>query len=172
MISSKRGYPIRPLLLLATSSVMMRIIIVVLCFFAFAAAAACPNEYECGGEIAGICVNGTCECEPEYAGGDCQIKRKTKLAAFVLSIVLGVLGADRFYLGYYGLGLFKLVLPWTAIGGCCSAMADASDTKEMFGSCVAFLSCGTFICWWAMDWILIVMDELTDVNGVTLFNNM
>lgn len=36
------------------------------------------------------------------AGAYCQHKRKNKLTAFLLSILLGGLAVDRFYLGYIG----------------------------------------------------------------------
>ena len=38
---------------------------------------------------------------------------KSKITALILSIVLGVIGVDRFYLGYVGTGLLKLFT-----GGC------------------------------------------------------
>ena len=67
---------------------------------------------------------------------------KSKTTAHILSIVLGGLGADRFYLGYTGMGILKLLT-----GGCLGILwildiiniasgkltpADGSDYDEDF----------------------------------------
>lgn len=60
---------------------------------------------------------------------------KDWLAALLLSIFLGQLGVDRFYLGYIGLGVLKLLT-----GGGCGI-------------------------WWLVDVIMIATDSLKDAKG-------
>jgi len=65
--------------------------------------------------------------------------RKDWLTALLLSIFLGQLGVDRFYMGYIGLGILKLLT-----GGGCGI-------------------------WWLIDVILIAVNSLKDAQGRELY---
>lgn len=68
-------------------------------------------------------------------------EKKSFLTALILSILVGYLGIDRFYLGYTGLGLLKLFT-----GGGCGV-------------------------WALIDIILIATKKLKDANGNELEGN-
>lgn len=63
---------------------------------------------------------------------------KSKTTALILSILLGGLGIDRFYLGYVGLGILKL------------------------------LTGGAFGIWWLIDVIMIATGKMTAKDGSEL----
>ena len=85
---------------------------------------ACGAEPMPGAEI---CV----KCGVRLRRGE----EKEWLVALLLSFFVGGLGVDRFYLGYIGLGILKLV---------------------------TFGGCGI---WWLIDFILIAMNKLPDAQG-------
>src|SRR5882672_4538571 len=66
------------------------------------------------------------------------MERKSQSTTYLLSIFLGWLGADRFYLGYMGLGIAKL------------------------------LTCGGFGIWAIIDTILIGIGSMKDASGQPL----
>lgn len=69
-------------------------------------------------------------CPPPYQ----KEARKSKLTAFLLSFFLGVLGVDRFYLGFYLMGVIKLL----TIGGCGGKFVHF-EFKVFFSSKYVFL---------------------------------
>jgi TM2 domain-containing membrane protein YozV len=76
---------------------------------------------------------------PAYgAGAIVAYSEKSRSTAFLLSYLLGYLGADRFYLGQIGLGVLKL------------------------------LSCGGLGIWYLIDLILNALGELKDSDGKLL----
>lgn len=62
-------------------------------------------------------------------------EQKSWTVALLLSLFVGSLGVDRFYLGYTGLGIAKLL----TLGGC--------------------------YIWWLIDLIMIATGKLTDAEG-------
>lgn len=48
-----------------------------------------------------------CKCDRDWADPECRTKRKSQLIAFFYSLFFGYVGADRFYLGDYGMGSLK-----------------------------------------------------------------
>jgi TM2 domain-containing membrane protein YozV len=70
-----------------------------------------------------------------------QGEQRDFLVALLLSILVGQLGIDRFYMGYIGLGILKLI---------------------------TFGGCGI---WWLIDIILIATKNLPDAQGRPLKGN-
>ena len=96
------------------------------------------NKYchNCAAEVnpnAEICI----KCGVRLSGAKAK-GGKDWLVALLLSIFLGGLGVDRFYLGYIGLGVLKLI------------------------------TAGGFGIWWLIDVILIATNKLNDSDGKEL----
>jgi SAM-dependent methyltransferase len=68
--------------------------------------------------------------------------RKRWITVFVLSALLGMLGIDRFYLGYTGLAILKMI----TLGG--------------------------LGIWWVIDLVLVIINRMLDANGQPLLRPM
>jgi len=134
----------------------------------------CIAIAQCGGKFAGNCNLGKCECFDRYTGANCQTARKLKLQAFCYSIMMGGWGADRFYLGYTGLGVLKIIIGILPLVLSC---VTGFFCKEKTGMCkflpnlLMVLSIIGVILFWLYDWINILQDKLPDGDGNALFNN-
>jgi len=102
----------------------------------------CGSKPQAGTKFCQNCGNQTdpkaeiCpKCGVRLATGIKPGEQKDWLTALLLSIFLGQLGIDRFYLGYIGLGVLKLL----TAGGCG--------------------------IWWLVDVILIATNRLKDAQG-------
>ena len=61
----------------------------------------CNGNGGCHAWEATLEVNPTafCKCDPAWADPECRTRRKSQSVAFLLALFLGLVGADRFYLG-------------------------------------------------------------------------
>ncbi len=89
---------------------------------------------------------------PVYAqSGPAPVKRRSRVSAGVLGIVVGALGVHNFYLGYIGRGLIQLLVSVLGFG-----LTDGLSAVAM----------GT---WALIEGILILTDrESVDANGNSL----
>ncbi len=77
----------------------------------------------CGKALCETCVNkvgerlycGTCSGKLTVVPSGIQTEGRNKIAAGLLGILLGGLGAHKFYLGQIGLGILYLIFCWTFI---------------------------------------------------------
>jgi RNA polymerase subunit RPABC4/transcription elongation factor Spt4 len=86
-------------------------------------------------QAAEICPH--CGVRQQKSGGGSEFSQEWVIV-FLLSVFLGYLGIDRFYVGKIGTGILKLVT-----GGGCGV-------------------------WWLIDLILIATENFTDKDGVAI----
>ncbi|KAL6042031.1 TM2 domain-containing protein [Balamuthia mandrillaris] len=142
----------------------------------------CLTDADCNAEDeAGTCdPEGKCVCDEKYAGSHCKHERKSKLVAFLLSLLVGGVGAGRFYLGYTGLGALRIVL---LVLLCCNGVfLGFSGLLVGLGVVgIVLVVCGSILMvglvlgiqiWWLVDWILVLTDGLQDSDGYDLYEDM
>lgn len=88
---------------------------------------------ECGTKISES-ASSCPKCGARQSGGGGAPKKVNWAVALVLSVFLGWLGADRFYMGQIGLGIVKLI------------------------------TMGGFLFWWVIDVILIALKKVNGVE--------
>lgn len=92
------------------------------------------------------------------------MNQKSQSTAFVLSLLLGSLGVDRFYLGYTGLGVLKLVTCgglgiWTIIDYVLIGIGHMKDAanqpliREQIVGTPEKSQTSTFILSWLLGWL-------------------
>jgi len=137
--------------------------------------ASCTEDATCGGTLQGTCIAGQCQCNNRFSGSTCTTARKLKLEAFCYSFVLGGWGADRFYLGYTGIGVLKLIIGIIPLVLSCltgTMCKEKTGCMKNVGNLVMFLSVVGVILFWLYDWISILNNNLPDADGNQLLNNL
>jgi len=153
----------------------------------------CTTNADCN--YNGDCNNTVCTCQNNYAGAFCQHKLKSKLTSFLLAFFVGQYGAMRFYLGYTGDGVGKIILIVGGILVCCFGICMGGASSGVFGAaaenpavslgagipmivcaiCCALLGFCALLAswlWWIIDWGLILSNKLDDNEGYPLAEDM
>lgn len=147
----------------------------------------CESNEDCN--FHGQCTSDRteCVCDDEYATFPvdsehlCNYKRKSKLAAFLLQFFLGN-GVGHFYVGRIseGMAFFWTVGYGFIVSGCflgcciyciCSGIFDSEKSATFVVSCLGV--CFILIAFAIWIWLLVQFGrgDITDSNGVTLYNN-
>jgi hypothetical protein len=144
----------------------------------------CLNDLECGH---GKCANETasCICDRGYTThgnitgkiGQCNYDRRSKLKAFLFSLLAGEFGVDWFYLSrsnlaYIFAGILKLSLGFV----CCSAWPltyfgpEIQNSETMKAKLRGVNTCFTLLAfaWWIVDWARILGNRFPDGNAADL----
>lgn len=128
----------------------------------------------------GMCIkdqhgaHSECHCFAQYGGFACETKQKSQLVAFLLALLLGWLGAGRFYLGYIAAGIFKLFyycgfLILVAVSK--AMLKEGSEPHPVIALFSCCCCCGWLI-WWIHDVVVIGTGSLTAVDGIGMYLNL
>jgi hypothetical protein len=136
---------------------------------------ACIYDSDCN--VHQQCRNRSCICEKGWVSWrdepDCSYEQKPKWPTFFISLFLGGLGTDWFYLArgkgsYIVAGIFKLIMS----AGCCSSASSAGRKVESRFALnvlrIGYVAGGGGGIWWLVDWIRILSDAFSDGNGISL----
>lgn len=134
----------------------------------------------------GVLVNNTtthtmvCNCFPGYTTSDCSYTQKSQVIAILCAVFASSVGAEMYYLGYYGAGgamtaAFVVLVCGSACASCYLRLA--ADERElnrcMVGAtiCVQCLFC---VYWWScfIAMVVIAADcKMNDANGYPMYCN-
>ena len=128
--------------------------------------------------------------DEDQDGNDEEYSDKKQLVAFLLCVMLGQVGAGRWYAGSYGLASFKMILFLSIMIGLCLlifciipnilAMDRTSNGGSVNGliccngayggiaTCFVLLCYFGFIAFQITDIVLFVNNDITDEDGLTL----
>ena len=98
---------------------------------------------------------------------------RSKLVAFLISLLLGGFGIDWFYLSlgnviYIIVGIIKLLLISSSGLCCCVVSYDFCKIREKFDKFMGPLRCVfgmALFVWWVVDWVRIFLDSFEDGLG-------
>lgn len=93
---------------------------------------------------------------------------KSNVVALLLCVIVGFLGAHRFYVGKIKTGVVQLLCCFFPIFVALQIKADASGDAVLPLAVLALTSLGGLGIWLLVDGILIVMQKFTDSEGNTL----
>jgi hypothetical protein len=129
----------------------------------------CANNGYCHFSDITTDPQGNCGCSPAYAGPECEYRRKSQLGTWLLSFIFGTLAADRFYLGYTGIGTAKIVC--MMVVPCIFVIIAKKTEIHLFGCISVLISLGMF-GWWLYDVCVIGMGTLLDYNGHAMWMDL
>ena len=97
---------------------------------------------------------------------------KSQLTAYLLSVVFGGFAAGRFYVGYYELGVLKLICAFITFCGLCTCLCSmcnwwtVSTVQREYRLFHYWCCCGwilisiIYITWWIIDGIMFARNEI------------
>jgi hypothetical protein len=98
----------------------------------------------------------------------CNYELKSHNAALFLSLFGGLIGADRFYLGYNFKGIIKVLLPLIFFFFILHFSDSIHISSWKYKNFIIFLPLITMFLFWVIDIIFIYFGLLKDANGIEL----
>ena len=93
---------------------------------------------------------------------------KSNVVALLLCVIVGFLGAHRFYVGKIGTGVVQLLCGVLPILVALQLKAGESGNAAVPLAVAALATLGVLVIWSLVDGVMIVMQKFTDSEGNTL----